>query len=1403
MTPHVTLRNAKDEGLSLMRSRAACGRVPPVRPGSRTDRSRLPWARTLLGTLAAATLGGVLPASAIALPTITEYSAGITADSGPDGIARGPDGAMWFTEYSADQIGRIAADGSVTEYPTSPPALTAGADPSQIVTGPDGNLWFTEYGTGKIGEISPSTGRLVGEYPLPAGASSGPEGITVGPDGALWFTERDAGQVGRLDIAAAVPGTSAGITEYPLGTSVPDRASTEPVDLVEALDGTLWVTLLGTGAVDRIDTSAVSAGTLDGVSNYFLPGPGSAPEGITVGPDDAVWIADYGAEELVRVDTTTVVSDPSDAITDSPVGASPLWISSAGDGGLWFTDNSDDELVRFDPATDTSQAFGSAQGVTGDATADAQDANGNLWFTEFDATKVGEATTGSGPVTTTPPPGSGTAPADRSAPTVVQIAGPSGYVSQIRSCDPGTWSGSPTFAYQWLRNGSAIAGASSSGYIFTTADDGQQLACRVTATNAYGQGTATSAAITVPGADSTGLPPNGYPTIPKPPPRLGRPVKALFDPELQGIEVTQGTQASQYSGYGAFVNAVFSYPFYVGDGLPYPSGPLGPGGLTTQYQGVTLVSGGPTYVRVFVADRTGAGLSAQSLAGVTVNLELAIETPGGLLRPPAALQPQLIYAEPTVGPGINVAVGERANANDGYVFTIPEGLWSYFDNAHGMSLTLTANLYAPETDSVGQCANPQCGENDTFTMSGIGPFLAPTPLIIQTVAMGPPGYRPAPYSSTFGPLQRMYPGGYGFVFKPPHGYTNDTSSVDGLHLTSGPGNTTVVLDSNNNPTNVCGTPVPTTAALLDNCRIPLYMQLLTQWVGQHAGAPTGVVPGNRATALYDLVLGVLTGHRSATPSSSVLAALTGELQAAFGPFAADPATIAPYAYVDDSRPVGAVAHEFGHELGLIHAGQNCPGLAGSGANEPWLPDNMGELQSYGFDVTSVLSPIRGVKPFAHFQVFPPSDYDVMSYCGSDSTKWLSAENWERTINTLAAYDTQLQVSLAAAAKAGAAEQGVREDARAEASGASSTVGVYGVITDGQATITGVAPLAGGRVPAPANAVGLSLRSLSASGTVLAQTPVSVAHLHVDGGNPTTATFTGEAPAGVQTLELLSGGAVIGSRTRPPHGPSVRLTAPRPRTRAGARGLRVSWRESEAGGAQLLASVDVSTNGGATWNSVAEGLTSTSTTIPADALPTSRRGRVRVQVTDGFAFGTAVSGPLRFSGTAPQVTITSVVPGVVVRSDRSVQISGEAFDETGLVLSGRALRWYLGPKHVGTGSALSLADLTPGRHVLVLEARGHTGRIGEARVILRIAAEAPAFSLLSAPASVPRSARSMVVTVQASEPATLRVGGARFAIGVRPARVRIPLTRRGGVAGAELVLSAYGRKARAVVAVPSA
>ncbi len=114
-----------------------------------------------------------------------------TPNSGVFGIASGPDGALWFTESSSNKIGRIATTGAISEYPVP----TGAAGPAYVALGPDGNLWFTETGSNKIGWITP--GGVIRDMSVPT-AGSAPNGIAAGPDGNLWFTEYNGNKIGRI-----------------------------------------------------------------------------------------------------------------------------------------------------------------------------------------------------------------------------------------------------------------------------------------------------------------------------------------------------------------------------------------------------------------------------------------------------------------------------------------------------------------------------------------------------------------------------------------------------------------------------------------------------------------------------------------------------------------------------------------------------------------------------------------------------------------------------------------------------------------------------------------------------------------------------------------------------------------------------------------------------------------------------------------------------------------------------------------------------------------------------------------------------------------------------------------------------------------------------------------------------
>lgn len=71
-------------------------------------------------------------------------------------------------------------------------------------------------------------------------------------------------------------------------------------------------------------------------------------------------------------------------------------------------------------------------------------------------------------------------------------------VGETLTCNPGTWSGSPSFSYQWLRNGANIAAASASTYTLAAADEGKAIQCRVTAANGDATALAVAARVVVP-----------------------------------------------------------------------------------------------------------------------------------------------------------------------------------------------------------------------------------------------------------------------------------------------------------------------------------------------------------------------------------------------------------------------------------------------------------------------------------------------------------------------------------------------------------------------------------------------------------------------------------------------------------------------------------------------------------------------------------------------------------------------------------------------------------------------------------------------------------------------------------------------------------------------------------------
>lgn len=88
--------------------------------------------------------------------------------------------------------------------------------------------------------------------------------------------------------------------------------------------------------------------------------------------------------------------------------------------------------------------------------------------------------------------------------TVAPVASGTVEIGNNLSVTDGTWTGSPSFTYQWQRDGVSISMATSSTYAVTSSDIGPVLRCIVTGTNAGGSTLASSNTLTF--AHATYLP---------------------------------------------------------------------------------------------------------------------------------------------------------------------------------------------------------------------------------------------------------------------------------------------------------------------------------------------------------------------------------------------------------------------------------------------------------------------------------------------------------------------------------------------------------------------------------------------------------------------------------------------------------------------------------------------------------------------------------------------------------------------------------------------------------------------------------------------------------------------------------------------------------------------------------
>ncbi len=243
-------------------------------------------------------------------------------------------GYLWILT-EAGNLGKLAPGGAYVEFPLQFGNSQFGfTNASNFVYGFDGNVWVTGR-NGHIERVTPS-GAVTDFAAVPGILTQ--SNITNGADGALWFF--DVPQFGSTSDNNSKLGRIdiyGQVTTYGLGLGTDFLGG-----LVTGGDGNLWFVDTAKNEVAKFSISTKSvAGT------YTMPSKQNGGGQMILGLDGNLWFTHGTSVDRVKPDgTITEFNVPS--------GGQPSDISVAGDGNIWFTEYSAGKLGQLVVSSITS-----------------------------------------------------------------------------------------------------------------------------------------------------------------------------------------------------------------------------------------------------------------------------------------------------------------------------------------------------------------------------------------------------------------------------------------------------------------------------------------------------------------------------------------------------------------------------------------------------------------------------------------------------------------------------------------------------------------------------------------------------------------------------------------------------------------------------------------------------------------------------------------------------------------------------------------------------------------------------------------------------------------------------------------------------------------------------------------
>lgn len=776
--------------------------------------------------------------------------------------------------------------------------------------------------------------------------------------------------------------------------------------------------------------------------------------------------------------------------------------------------------------------------------------------------------------------------------------------------------------------------------------------------------------------------------------------------------------------------------------------PLRPGGAnnTLPYRGVPLAEGQTTVVRVYARLKRPLGLGVRPPAMTLRAFRNGKPLPGPYL-------PDNV-GTPVVQADNNVTAADRSNPLAAYTFTLP------WQSATG-TITLEAEVN-PQGLKPGLAECRLCRVDNKLRVTGIQ-FNPTRALTIVPISLTINGNKPAAYPDSSVPFAGVRAVTPLRIAVPNYRADVDVSDIQRI----------ATLQRCFLGVIPCTSKRPITVAE----KTSMVRERVNDWADDNQDSsqvfPVGVFPGGQLNA------GGLNSGGSINRDGKIY----GDDQ--------------PVAIVADNRPLTSVAHEIHHGFGRVHAGRTCGSNSGDQVGEYWAPNDDGALNAneFGLDQRTP-SPFRPIVAGQTGQ--PATVFDFMSYCpvggaANETVHWISTLNWTRLINE------QRSGPVAARASGNRRELDVARVSAANPAQTRSLRVVALIAADATPVIISVTPDDG--APTPDQGNGYSFLGRDDSGDEVATGGVVIRAVHQDGIAPSQV-VSGRIPAaGVSTVDLLSDGQPIAERIASKNAPKVKLRAPRKGSTVGGRGkVAVRWKASDKDGDALLAIVEFSGDGGRSWRTLDVGPSKGSAAVPAGLFSASRNARIRVRVQDDFHEALATSRRFRSRGAPPASKITAPLKGTSLVAGASLSLAGEAYGSAGNALRGRRLVWRDGRRVIGRGERITVTGVGPGKHRISLTARERGGPAGKAKLVVRVAAAVPQFTVLEAPKRISRKARRLKLRAATSFASTLKVGKKRFSLGRKARTVSVRVKPGRGLLALELKLAAGKKRASEIVLV---